>query len=279
MISTIQNLHIGNALRLFIQPPAGAVAWRILRKGGDTFAGPTDPDALVAYEGDDRTFVDVTDVPNEVAQFYKPYYTTDFATWTAGDTATGTATPNYEDATTDVLSLVRDRLAAGLLIECQRENFQTETGSISVFTAPPSLERDIRWPVVTVHLDREDPGERAIGEMVGTDYQESGIGDDWSETEGWLANTNLTIIGWSLNSDERIELRKALRRILIGNLPVFSAAGLDQVSFDMSDIDAVNGEYPAQIYQVMCNFTCISPVAVGGKVDAIRTIITRNVNG
>ncbi len=282
MISIVQNLHIGNALRLFIQPPAGAVRWRILRKGADVFAGQDDVTALVVFDGDDKVVVDAADLRNEEMAFYRPYYTADGLTWTAGPTAYGTPTANYVDNSPDVLGLLRDRIEAGLLVECQRGNFLPESGYIQVFTAPPSLERDLRLPLVTVHLESEDPGERAIGECISGDEFDS-IGMGWNESEGWLANVAITVIGWSLNSDERIELRKALRRIVIANLAVFSAQGIEQVAYSAQDIDAVNGEYPAQIYQVMGNFTCISPVRVGGPINpdgtAITNISARSNNG
>ncbi len=271
MISTIQNLHIGNALRLFVTPPADAVQWRILRKGADTFVDENDPSALVVYEGSERVLVDSESLKNEVMAFYRPFYTTDGTTWTAGATSSGTPTADYVDYTTDVLSVLRDRIERGLLVECERGNFQPEDGSIQVFTAAPSLETDLRLPLVTVHLDNEDPGERGIGDAISGDEFDA-IGFSWNESEGWYANVAITVIGWSLNSDERIELRKALRRIIIGNLPVFTAEGIDQVALSLSDIDAVNGEYPAHIYQCIGNFTCISPVRVGGPVAAIESV-------
>lgn len=278
MISIVQNLHIGNALRLFIQPPAGMVMWRVLRKADDTFSSVADPAALLVYEGDERVFVDAENLQNEVMAFYRPFYTADGVTWTAGPTASGTPTANYTDHSPDVLGILRDRVEAGLLVECQRGNFIPESGYIQVFTAPPSLERDLRMPLVTVHMDEEEPGERAIGECISGDEFDA-IGMEWGESEGWLANISITVIAWSLNSDERIELRKSLRRIVIGNLAVFASHGIDQVAFSARDIDAVNGEYPAQIYQSMCNFTCVAPVRVGGPVDAITTVIARNTNG
>lgn len=278
MISIIQNLHIGNALRLFLRPPAGSLVWKVLKKSTDTFSGVDDADAIVVYSGNQDIFTDSSDLINEVMVFYKPYYSADGVVWTAGNTANGTPTATYEEYSTDVLSLVRSRLEAGLLVECQRGNFHPEHGYIQVFNAPPSLERDLRMPLVTIHLENDEPGERGIGDSISGDEFDS-IGFAWDESEGWLSNVAITIIGWSLNSDERIELRKAIKRIIIANLNVFSAADIDQVSLSQSDIDAVNGEYPAQIFQVMCNFTCIAPVRVGGQVDAIRTIISRSNNG
>lgn len=271
MISMVQPLHVGNALRLFIEPLAGAVRWRVLRKGSDTFAGPEDPSALVVYEGDERVFVDSASLPNEVMAFYRPYYTTDGIAWTAGTTAYGTPAAIYEEHTTDAMSLVRARLEAGLKVEVERGNLQNELGYIQVYTAPPSLEQNLFFPLVTITLENDSSETRGIGENISGD-QFDAIGFDWLESEGWLADVQITIVGWSLNSDERIELRKAIRRIIIANLEVFAAEGMDQVNLSMSDVDAVNGEYGAHVYQVMANFSCTAPVRVGGRVGAIEAV-------
>jgi len=278
MISMIQPLNAGNALRLFLQPPDGAVRWKVLRKGNGTFSGHDDPSAIVAHEGDERVIVDTAFLQNEVMAFYCPFYTSDGATWTAGPVATGTPAAIYQEHTTDVLSFLRERLEAGLLVEVQRGNFAPDLGYIQVYTAPPSLEQNLRLPLVTVHLDNEEPAERAIGELVDTD-EFNAIGFDWQESEGWLASVRVMVIGWSLNSDERLELRKAIRRIVIANLPVFAAQGWEQVSLSQQDIDAINGEYTAQLFQVMSTFTCLAPVRVSGTVGAVRDISVRSNNG
>lgn len=274
----VQPLHVGNALRLFIEPPAGAVRWKVLRKGSNTFSSHDDASAVVAYEGDERVIVDSAFLQNQVMAFYRPFYTSDGLVWTAGPTASGTPDAIYEDMSVDVLSVLRQRIESGLLVECQRGNFATELGYIQVYTASPSLERDLAMPLVTVHLENEEPGERFVGEdMIGDQFDE--IGGDWSESEGWLANVSVTLIGWSLNSDERLELRKAIRRIVVANLPVFADEGWQQCSLSQQDIDAVNGEYPAHIYQVMSTFTCLAPVRVAGRVNSvINEVISRSTN-
>lgn len=267
----VQPLHVGNALRLFIEPPAGAVRWRVLRKGSDTFSGHDDASAVVAYEGDERVTVDSAFLQNEVMAFYRPFYTADGVAWTAGPTASGTPSAIYKDLTSDVLSVLRGRIESGLLVECQRGNFATELGYIQVYTASPSLERDLAMPLVTVHLENEEPGERFIGEdMFGDQFD--AIGGDWTESEGWLANVSVTMVGWSLNSDERVELRKAIRRIVVGNLPVFEGLGWLLCSLSQQDVDAVNGEYPAHIYQVLSTFSCMAPVRVGSAASAVKVI-------
>lgn len=277
-IAIVQPLHVGNALRLFIEPPAGAILWRILRKGSDTFTGHDDAGALLVYEGDERILVDATALPNDVMAFYRPYYTTDGVAWTAGTTASGTPSAIYEEHSTDVMTLVRQRLESGLKVEVERGNLQNDLGYVQVYTAPPSLEQNLLFPLVTITLDDESSDIRAIGEDISGDEFDA-IGFDWQESEGWLANVALAIVGWSLNSDERIELRKAIRRVVVANLPVFAAEGIDQVNLQMNDVDAVNGEYGAPVYQVMANFSCIAPVRVGGRVDAIQqvTSTTRSI--
>lgn len=268
----INPVPAGNALRVFITPPAGAMYWRVLKMGSDAFTGPDDLDfAVVAYEGDDKVFVDCEGLINEHMMFYRPYYRMSDDTWQAGATANGTPKANFEDQFTDVMSFVRDRLEAGLLVEVQRENLVADLGHIQVFTAPPALEQNLRFPLVTISLDSEAPAERGIGEDIsGGDYD--AIGAEWFEAEGWLADVQLSIVGWSLNSDERIELRKAIRRIILANLAVFDSKGLSQVSLSMNDVDALNGEYNANIYQVMANFSCVAPIRVGAGYGSIQDI-------
>lgn len=277
MISMIQPLHAGNALRLFLEPPNGAVSWRILRKGADTFTGIDDASAYVAYEGDERVIVDAYMLVNEQAAFYKPFYF-DGTAWASGATASGTPAAVYEEHSTDVLSFVRERLEAGLLVEVQRGNLSSEIGYVQVYTAPPSLERDLRFPLVTIHLENESPDIRALGEDISGDEFDA-PGDYWLESEGWLAQVQLIIIGWSLNSDERIELRKAIRRLVVANLPVFDSKGFQQINLTQQDVDAVNGEYGAPLYQVMSTFSCLAPVRVGGRNNLVNDVTIRSTNG
>ena len=270
MISMIQPLPVGNALRLFLVPPMGSANWRVLRKADDSFTGHDDPDALIAYEGDERIFIDNKYLQNEVMAFYRPFYRT-ASGWQAGPTATGTPAATYTDYSTDVLSLLRERLEAGLKVEVLRGTFQPELGYVQVYTAPPSLEQGLRFPLVTLHLDNDSPAVRGIGENISADEFDS-IGLDWDESEGWLAQVQLSILGWTQNSDERIDMRKALKRLIVGNLPVLSDQGIEQVDASFQDIDLINGEFTSPIYQVMCSFSCIAPVRVGNKQAALQDV-------
>jgi hypothetical protein len=260
MIHTVQPLSVGNALRLFIQPPAGAARWKVLRNGSGVFAGHDDPSALVAYDGTEKVVVDIESLQNGTAAYYRPFYTSNNgASWLAGPVASGTPAATYEEQTTDVLVTLRARLEAGLKVECQRGHLINELGYIPVFTASPAMDHDLRLPLVTVHLESEDSGERGIGECIGSSFDDE---------EGWLSNVSVVVVGWSLNGDERAELRQAIRRIIIANFPVFEGMGWVLPHLAQQDVDAVGGEYPAPIYQVMNTFTCIAPVRVASVSSA-----------
>lgn len=274
MISMVQPLAAGNAIRLFLTPPAGAVNWRVLKKPTDSFTTYDDPSAVLVFEGDDTVIVDAELLQNGATVCYRPFYF-DGTVWTAGATALGTPAASYQENTTDVLSFMRDRIEAGLVVEVQRGNVLPDAGFIQVYTAPPSLERDLRFPLVTIHLESETSAERGLGEDIsGDEFDLAGFA--WSESEGWLAQVQLTIVAWSLNSDERIELRKCIRRIIIANMPVLATRGIIQVNLTQQDVDAVNGEFGAPVYQVMSSFSCLAPVRVSDQVGAIRVVTLTN---
>lgn len=270
MITILQPLYAGNAIRLFLEPPLGAVKWRILRKASDTFSGTSDPSALIVYEGDETVFVEAAEsLTNEVTWYYKPYYW-EGSVWISGTTKSATPRAIYEDASTDVLDILTDRIRTGLQVEVQRGQFLTDTGEIQVYTAPPSIERDIRFPVVSVTLDDESPEVRALGEDISGDMLLED--DDYFESEGWLARVQLTVTGWSTNPEQRNDLRKSLRRIIVANLPVFSDRGMELVQFQQNNSDAVSGEYDAPLFLTIGTFSCLAPVRVGGVADHITDV-------
>ena len=267
-VAMILKPSAGNALRVFLQPPAGATRWRLLRKLADDFTGPDDAYAAVVEDGQDATPMDADGLVNGITYYYRPYYWVSSA-WQAGGTASAAPAASYQDQTPDVVSIVRDRLAAGLLVELQRGTLTHENGAIPVFTAPPAYDA-ARWPMVSVHLTSEDPAERFLGESVSSDVFSDAYGD-WTEPEGYLAKVELAIIGWSLNSDERIQLRQALRRIVIANFPVFDSYGMVNVAFSQQDMEDFEN-YSSPVYQAMCTFSCLSPVSVLTTVAPIADV-------
>ncbi len=272
MISICQPISAGNAIRIFVEPPTGSLRWRVLRKASDTFGDQDDTSALNAYEGDEKVFIDSQSLQNEVGAFYKAYFFNGSA-WSTAPSILTTPSATYEDHSTDTLDIVCDRLRAGLLVEVQRQNLLSDLGYIQVYTAPPSMEKDLRFPLVTVSLSNECPYGRGIGEQLIEDELEDD--GDWFESEGWLASVQLSVVGWSLNPDERREMRKALRRIVVANLPVFADHGMQHVELSQQDSDAVSGEYGAPIYQVVSTFSCLAPVRVGSRASTVINVEVR----
>jgi hypothetical protein len=93
------------------------------------------------------------------------------------------------------------------------------------------------------------------------------------------ADVQIEITAWSLNPDERIELRKAIRRILVANLSIFDAAGMLEIEFSARDADFISGEFAANVFTAVYSFTCQAPVIVTDKVDPITDVqVTANAD-
>ena len=244
MIRFVQPIASGNAIRLLLGPPTGASRWRVLRKEADDFTGDDDPAAFIAYEGTETTVVDHQLLINGQLYYYKAYYWVNSA-WQASATATGMPSAAYQDAGTDVLSLLRDRLDYGFRVEVERGVISHEYNAVPVLTAPPIFE-DTRWPCVTVHLQSESPVVRGIGEIMLPDSFDSET-ESWDVGEGWLASTQLQIVTWSLNPDERIEMRKAVRRIIQANLSLFDSEGVVNIEISQQDVEDFTS-YQAPVY-------------------------------
>lgn len=271
MIALIQRFPIGNSLRIFVTPPAGVTKWRILRKSADTFTGPDDTSAYLVSENDAVSVVDSTGLINGATYFYREYDWNGTAWVDSGVSVSASPSATYHDYTTDVVSIIRERIALGLQIEIQRGNLQHEQNKIPVLIASPTFE-DTKWPVVTIHVQNDSDGHRFIGEMAEPDWFDA-QDFEWVGYEGWLSRVQLTIGGWSLNPDGRMALRKAIKRILIANLPVFDAAGLYEVTFSQQDHDEFQA-YSAPVYQVLTQFSCLARSAVSSVDGAIREVVT-----
>ena len=266
-------LPIGNAVRLLGSLPAGALEWRILRKTVNTFSGPADPNASLVSAGGKYPkiyAVDSTVLTNGTTYYYL-LYSFNGTTW-AADPAPTMAVPawNLDDQSTDPLTLVRDRLEDGLRNLVQRGVLVHQRGAIPVHNAPPLFDESI-FPVVTVHCTQDGSAERAIGEQIADD---GGDASDalWAESEGWLSRWELAIIIWSMNPDARCAIRKAVKQIIIGNLPVFNAAGMVQIDLTLADQEDFES-YDAPLYQTMGRLTCMAPSVVVTTLTPIRDVV------
>jgi hypothetical protein len=255
----MQPLSAGNALRVFISPPVGAKLWRLLRNSDGIFSGYGDPGASVIHDGTDLVVTDINSLLNGQAYYYGLFWF-DGLVWAADGINHATPNPTMQQHGTDVLSVVRDRLDAGLLVLVSRGELHHKQGHIQVLTAPPLFE-DTIWPVVTVHMQSDSSADHAAGGIMGIDGIDSnGLAIEYT---GWLSRYQLLIVSWCLNPDERNLLRRAVKNLLIANLPIFDASDMDQIDVTQTDTEDFQS-FGAPVYQTMTTLTCLAPSLVGG---------------
>lgn len=258
-LTLLQPLPVGNAIRIFYNPPLLAKDWIVLRKGADTFTGWNDAAAsVVAYDGQGDAQLDVTALLNGTTYFYRPYWF-DGAVWNAEPSMSATPAATFYENGVDPLLVVRDRLEAGFIALIAAGKIETNATKVTILTAPPLFD-DTAWPVVTVHCNQDATATRGIGEIVGTDTFEP-VTQSWESSEGWLSRVQLSIVCWSLNADERRSLRQALKAIIQANLPVFYGVGMTEIEFQLADTEDFQS-YNVPVYQVMSTFTCQAPSVV-----------------
>lgn len=275
-IAFLRSLPVGNAVEVTVTSDPGVVWVQVQRRTDNTFAAPDDPTASIVFnsprqlssEQDVISFLDIDAIVNGVPLFYRAYGH-DGTGWIASSIQTVTPGQRLIDRSIDPLLIVRDRLKAGISAEVAAGRLKPTSAKIPVYTAPPQAELTT-WPVVTIKLEADRSTERAIGETIDQDHRLT-TPDDWLETEGWLSHVTLQIIGWSQNPDERIALRQALKRIVIGNLPVFAALGL--ITPDWSQQDSEDFQtFNAPVYQTVGTFTCLAPSMMSWTTQAIAQI-------
>lgn len=273
-LALLQPLPVGNAIRVFYNVPLLAKEWRILRKDADTFSGYNDAAAsVIAHSGGGNVQLDITGLLNGTPYFYKPYWF-DGAAWNAEASMSAIPAVSFSDNGVDPLLLMRDRLEDGFKALIAAGKIQTNANAIKVLTAPPLFD-DTAWPVVTVHCNQDASAMRAIGEMVSTDVFDA-VAQTWESSEGWLSRVQLSIVVWSLNPDERVSLRQALKKIIQANLPVFYGVGLTEIEFQLADTEDFQS-YNVPVYQVMSTFTCQAPSVVSSLSSSVMQSILVNV--
>ena len=271
-IKFVEALASGNAIRFTIKPPNDAASLRLLRRTTGNFTGHDDDGAYLvadqAIEDWDRgslTLVDRSSLANGVTYKYRIYYDADDDLY---EDATATPAAIYQDGGQDVLTVLMDRLTLGLAVEVARGALRPKTGSIAVQNAPPLWDAT-PLPVVTVHLANAAMEERGLGEFLSPDVETE---TEFFEGEGSLVRVSVNIIGWSLNPDERIALRRVVRRILNANLPIFEDAGFAMVEWTQQDQEDMQS-YNVPVYQAVTEFRCLAPEWIESAVSKIEDVI------
>lgn len=269
MIAYANPIACGNAVRVLLNPDADADAWRILRRTDQDFSGPDDPDAR-SYEGDmsDLALVDYTDLINGQPYWYRSYFLVD-GDWIEDDTVEITPAASFVADTPDPQDVLIERIDAGLRAEVARGLLSLPPGrdAVEVLRAFAVWD-ETRFPVVTVEFVSAETSDRALGEAWADDED---LGPSWREFEGWKRHYTLAVVAWSLNPDQRIDLRRALERILLANLAVFDAAGLYDLDCQWQDVfDDL--QYDAPVYSAIGTVSCAALSRVGSDVAKITDV-------
>ncbi len=275
-IAALLPVAVGTAVDISLNVDAKTSWLRLLRKTGPNanFSGPADPDAFrvidasITPASQTRLFSSLldTDVLDQHVYTYMAFaYRA--PEWLASATRDITVNPTLQDDPIDVVDYVVQRIDVGLQNELRAGRLQSEHGIIPVFTGPPQSQTPA-FPLVTVHCDAITSDERAIGEHIAPDLldtpgpPEHNAGQ-WLIGEGWLSKISITITGYSLNLTERTRLRSALRRIIQGNLQIFSSVGMFNIDFSQHDQEDFES-YNVPIYMTVGTFTAVSPeIAIG----------------
>lgn len=273
MIQFLHALPAGNAASITLDPHG--VPWVLLRRTDDAFTGYPDASARLISAGDgsesSHTVLDYSGLTNGVPVWYRMYFNVD-GVWEANEEPES-VTPAYESQPRfqipDPVTLVRQRLELGLAGEVAAGNIRHSRGAIPVLRSPPVVD-NVAFPCVTVLLESTTPEERGIGDIITPDWYDSEA-DRWESYTGWLDRTRIQIGCWSLNAEERDELRRAVQKILTLNLPIFDDGQMSLIEFPPTEIfDPVSFGVP--VYQAVFAFSCLHPSLVRDRYHSIHSV-------
>lgn len=264
-ITFLEPIPAGNAIRVYMEPPTGALNWRVLRRTADIFTGADDGGAVVIVDDcTDNVVLDLQALVNGTLYFYR-MFSWDGAAWTAEPSVSVIPAASYQGDAIDPIQTIAKRLEAGLAVEVLRGELIPQSGLVPVFTAPVIIAEKITFPCVTLHMENEAPAERGIGDdPVGATFG----ADGWSEYQGWLARTQINIAAVARTSDERHAMRRAMDRILKANLAVFAGLGINQLEWTFADSEDLTDK-AAPLFMSGGSISCTAHSFVAALVPAI----------
>lgn len=271
MITMIMPLGVGNAVKMFFEPPEKAENMKVMKKGSPGITGPDDQSAALVFTGIRDYFVDDVGLMNGVTYWFKPFYLIG-GDWVGGDERSVIPAYTDKDLTSDPLTVLRERLRSGFESAIEAGEV-ANVRVIPVYDAPPQNTVDTPFPCVSLIYADESPAEEFIGmDIIGDSLDDE---SSWFDSHGYIGNFSIDIGIWCINPVQRRTLRKILRKLLLANNDVFSSHGFVNVTYNTRDEDMLNESPP--LYIVIGSFRCQAPVLVGSdNTNVIREI---NING
>lgn len=271
MIRWLSSFAAGDAARIILGYPTGTNRVRVLRRADAAPAAHDDAQAVLVYEGPDESPID-TGVRNGEAWHYRAFFWNGSA-WLSSDPREVTIAASYSGEG-DPLTFIRDRLYLGLGVEAARGHVQPRSKAgpanfMPVLLAPPQSD-EVPFPVVTIELMNNSPVERGIGETLHDSDFLAGSGE-YEDTQGWLERWQLRIMGWTLNPNERSNLRQAINRVIQANLDVFHGAGLDMIEASSSHTEDLESK-SASLYATVHEMSFTAPSALAWRYGTIGSV-------
>jgi hypothetical protein len=262
MIQIAQSLPIGNAVSIHLTADS---EWRLVRSL--SLAPGAAFQVIDAGEAGVSVVIDSDNLLNGQSYCYTLLVSSG-GEWVAdGEGICVSPSVTVDSVAVDPLSIVRERIAAAITADISSGRLHHKDGRVRVLNAPPQFE-NVNFPVIVCQLVADEPDLRGLGDMFPDLIGSDGVFEEFS---GWLSRVTINIGGWSLNPDQRIALRHAIKRAIIGNLPVFHAAGLNEVAVSFSDSDDFNS-FDAPVYTTMARFTCLAPSVNKARITPLTDV-------
>mgnify|MGYP003964419849 FL=1 len=267
-LSLVKSYPVGNAIQIIFRPVLGASKSRLLRKQGFAAAAWNDPSATLIHEGTGPVVIDTDGIVNGDTYIYRLFSLVRGDWVEDGSSLNGTAECLFDDESADVLTIIRDRLFLGFASLISNGVLTPDSGAISVLTAPPIVP-EVQMPVVTVHVRSDSSDEFGIGdEFLADSRMEDG---SWVEYPGFLSRYSIEIVCWSLNPDERIQMRQLIKALLLSNFSIFDNYGIVEINMSHSDSEDFES-YSSPVYQVVTTLSCLAPALIAGYVSQVSKV-------
>jgi hypothetical protein len=269
-------LSIGNAVKLSFIPPSDDewAGTRILRKAGTisvpaVISGPTDAAATIIWDQSGETtnqsldearwMLDIQGLVNGILYTYAAYAYDAVPNYSDVLTITVTPAVTYTYQSFELKDLFLDRLPVTMADELLRGMIRLKSGvtKIPVISASPAPGSEDTWPVVSVHLDSDAMNTEAIGHETGGQTFNEGT-NLWVTNEGAYFAQAVSVLAWTLNPEERDEMRRALKRqitVVMHELVELGQAA--QLGLNLQDAEEFS-LYPAPVYFAICHVTCLA---------------------
>lgn len=276
MFALIEPMPAGNAVRIILSPPSGAAEWKVLRRASDSITGPDDAGAvLVADWGRYEGIIDDDGLVNGTAAYYRVFYrdAAGAPILPHGPAQSVTPAATARDTSPSPLRILRRRLELGLAAAVAEGRLTPRSGKVPIVVAPMVDPGKISFPIVSIHLDRDAPAERAVAEFL----FEDATADGFDDTHGYLSEVSINVVAVSLNPDERLTLGEVLKHIVLSNHPVFLAHGLMRPSASLAHSEMAPDQNATPLYVAALTFTCLAPsqftAAAPVITDATATVM------